>query len=43
MDSPAHATFSVTVYIPETTQRIYDNAEFELARKLNIPIDGSNK
>lgn len=43
MDSPAHATFSVTVHLPETTQRIYDNAEFELARKLNIPIDGSSK
>jgi len=43
MDSCAHAAFSVTVHIPETTQRIYDNAEFELARKLNIPIDGSSK
>ncbi|WP_257300792.1 hypothetical protein [Haloarchaeobius sp. FL176] len=43
MDSPANAAFSVTAHIPETTQRIYDNAEFELARKLNIPIDGASK
>lgn len=43
MRSPGHASLSVTAHIPETTQRIYDNAEFELARKLNIPIDGSSK
>jgi len=43
MTSPGQASFSVTTGIPETTQRIYDNAEFELARRLNIPIDGSSK
>lgn len=41
--SPEQACFSVTAHIPETTQRIYDDAEFQLARKLNIPIDGSDK
>jgi hypothetical protein len=41
--SPGQASFAITAHIPETTQRIYDNAEFELARKLNIPIDGSSK
>jgi hypothetical protein len=35
------ASFSVTASIPATTQRIYDGAEFELARYLGIPIDGS--
>jgi hypothetical protein len=43
MAGPAQASFSVTAHIPETTQRIYDDAEFELARRLNIPIDGSSK
>jgi len=43
MTSPGQASFSVTAHIPETTQRIYDDAEFKLARKLNIPIDGSSK
>lgn len=43
MKTPSQASFSVTAYIPETTQRIYDDAEFELARRLNIPIDGSSK
>jgi len=41
--SPAQANFSVTAHLPEHTQRIYDDAEFELARKFNIPIDGSSK
>lgn len=41
--SPGQASFSVTVGVPETTQRIYDDAEFELAQRLNIPIDGSSK
>ncbi|WP_144427202.1 hypothetical protein [Halolamina pelagica] len=40
---PSQACFSITAHIPEITQRIYDNAEFELARRLNIPIDGSDK
>lgn len=43
MRSPGQASFSITAYIPETTQRIYDDAEFEFARRLNIPIDGSSK
>ncbi len=43
MRSPDQATFSVAAHIPETTQEIYDNAEFELARQLNIPIDGASK
>ncbi|WP_280536286.1 hypothetical protein [Halopenitus sp. POP-27] len=43
MKSPGQASFSVTAHIPETTQHIYDDAEFELARRLNIPIDGSAK
>lgn len=37
MRSPDQATFSVTAHIPETTQRIYDNAEFGLARRLDVP------
>lgn len=43
MRTPAQASFSVTAHISETTQQIYDNAEFRLARRLNIPIDGSSK
>jgi hypothetical protein len=39
----SHASFSITAHIPESTQQIYENAEFELARRLNIPIDGSTK
>lgn len=41
--NPSQACFSLTSHIPEATQCIYDNAEFELARQLNIPIDGSSK
>lgn len=43
MKTPSQASFSVSAYISETTQQIYDDAEFELARRLNIPIDGSSK
>lgn len=43
LKTPSQASFSVTAHIPETTQQIYDDAEFELARRLNIPIDGSAK
>ena len=38
---PETAEFSVIAYIPETTQRLYDNADFERARQLRIPIDGA--
>ncbi|MFC5365545.1 hypothetical protein [Salinirubrum litoreum] len=38
---PDSAEFGVVATIPETTRRIYENAEFELARNLRIPIDGA--
>lgn len=43
MTTPGSASFSIVAHIPEITQQIYDDAEFELARHLNIPIDGSSK
>lgn len=33
------ARFAVTAHITDLTQRIYDDAEFELARRVNIPIE----
>ena len=37
---PGSVSFSVIAVIPEHTQKVYDNAEFELARQYRIPIDG---
>jgi hypothetical protein len=41
--SPGHASFSITAHVPGTTRQIYDDAEFELARLLGIPIDGGSE
>ena len=35
------AVFSVIAYIPEHTQKIYNDAALETAKQLRIPIDGS--
>jgi hypothetical protein len=38
---PGSAEFQVTAYIPETTEKLYENADFDRARQLRIPIDGA--
>ena len=39
--TPESVGFTVIAYIPDHTQKIYNDAELETARQFRIPIDGS--